>query len=231
MKKILIAEELYNLIRTHDSFLNRAGMQVVKAASNDELLKLHREGRADLIITQLDLPGMSIEHLASHLRDSAALRPIPLLIVCPNTKNAIEECSRCGATVVVLRPVNPLVLLAKAQQLLNIAWRETFRALINVEVEGLSGNSTFYCRSRDISVSGILLETEKLLEQGSKISCSFYLPDSAQVQATAEVVRTVKPPDQHAPRQYGLKFLQMNAAHRHALELFIHTKSLPSSNA
>ncbi len=86
----------------------------------------------------------------------------------------------------------------------------------------------FFCRSRDISVSGILLETDKHLHQGSTISCSFYLPESSHVQATAEVVRTVAPPDQKASRQYGMKFLQMNADHRRALEMFIHAKSLPS---
>jgi DNA-binding response OmpR family regulator len=231
MKKVLIAKELHSILLHQSSFLNRSGMQVFPFSSNDELLEVHRSVQADLIITQLDLPGMGTEQLFARMREEAGLHSAPLLMVCPNTGSAIEQCSRCGAAAVILRPVNPLVLLAKAQQLLAIAWRETFRALVNVVVEGHAGNSMFFCRSRDISVSGILLETEKRLDRGSRISCSFYLPESAQVQATAEVVRTVNPLDQKAPHQYGLKFLQMNAEHRRALEMFIHAKSLPSSNA
>ena len=227
MKKVLIAKDLHALLLPQNSFLNRAGMQMFTVSSNDELLEVHRSVQADLIITQLDLPGMSTEQVAYRIREDS-MRSAPILMVCPNTSNAIEQCGRCGAAAVIPRPVNPLVLLAKAQQLLAIAWRETFRALVNIVVEGHSGSSTFFCRSRDISVSGILLETEKLLHEGSTIACSFYLPESSQVQATAEVVRTVAPPDQKAPHQYGLKFLQMNAEHRRSIEMFIHSKSLPS---
>ncbi len=230
MKKVVIAHELYMMLKRQESFLNRSGMKVLAVASNDELLKMHQAERADLIITQLDLPGISTEQAADRIRQDAGMCTVKILMICPNTKNAIEQCLRCGAAAVILRPVNPLVLLAKAQQLLAIAWRETFRALVNVEVEGRAAGSTFYCRSKDISVSGILLETEQQLDKGSKISCSFYLPDSAQVQATAEVVRMVPAQDRNAPSQYGLKFLQMKEEHRRALELYIHSKALPSSD-
>jgi DNA-binding response OmpR family regulator len=228
MKKVLIAKDLHALLLSQNSFLSRTGMQVFPVSSNDELLEVHQSVQADLIVTQLDLPGMNIEQVTSRIREDANMRSAPILMVCPNTSNAIEQCGRCGAATVIPRPVNPLVLLAKAQQLLAIAWRETFRALVNIVVEGHAGSSMFFCRSRDISVSGILLETEKPLHQGSTISCSFYLPEASQVQATAEVVRSAAPPDQKAPYQYGLKFLQMNAEHRRALEMFIHSKSLPS---
>ena len=47
MKKILIAQEIIDILQQKNSFLERADMLVLAAASNDEALAIHRAERAD----------------------------------------------------------------------------------------------------------------------------------------------------------------------------------------
>ena len=119
MKKVLVAQELHALLKHENSVLNRADFAVFTAASNDELLSLHRAEQVNLIITQLDMPGMPTEQLCSVIRDEPNLRSVSLIMVCGNNPAAIEQSSRCRANAVLLHPVHPLLLVVKAQQLLG----------------------------------------------------------------------------------------------------------------
>ena len=161
MKKVLVAQELHALLKQENSILNRAEFTVFTAASNDELLNVHRAEQVNLIITQLDMPGMPTEQFCSVIREEANLRAVSLIMVCGNNPAAIEKSSRCRANAVLLRPVHPLLLIVKAQQLLEIASRDTYRVLLSATIEGRSQEDSFFCRSRNISATGILIETDK----------------------------------------------------------------------
>ena len=224
MKKVLIAQEVSSVLLQKNSFLNRSDVAVLTAASNDEALNIHRAEKADLIITQLDMPGMSIERFSSHISDELKSRRILMIMICMNSSNAIEQCSRCGAHAVFLRPLNPPLLLAKAQQLLDISWRVTYRVLLSATVKGKTGNDTFFCRSDDISPSGMLIETEKTLTPGSRVVCSLMLPDETSVQATGEVVRTIQQASGAAVNRYGVRFSNLPAETLRVLNGFIDKK-------
>ncbi len=177
-----------------------------------------------LIIAHLDLPGMSAELMCSRIRDDAVPRSVQIIMVCANNRTAIEQASRCRPNAVILRPVNTGILLSRAQQLLAVVWRETFRISITVTVQGNEKGGTFSCRSRDISLSGMLMETEQKLEKGDCISCSFVLPDSTKIMATGEIVRAMNGRGV-VMNHYGVQFVQMSAESRNALEKFINGKS------
>jgi len=207
------------------SFLHRSDIRIIPASSNDELLSLHRAEHADLIVTHLDLPGMNIEQLASLIAKDPALRTVQLLLVCANTPAAIEHCSRCNPSAVILRPVNPTLLLARAQQLLEIATRETFRVLISVAVEGAMGDSAFFCKSQDISATGMLIETDRPLPKGKKLTCTFCLPTGTRIQTKGEIVRTIDGDKGAGVNRYGVKFAKISGEDRIALETFVAERS------
>jgi len=229
MKKVLIGQDVHKTLRQKNSFLDRTDITIFTAASNDEALKIHHDERVHLIITELDMPGMSSEQLFSLIRKDAELRSVSVLMICPNTPAAIEQSSRCGANAVLLRPVNPAMLLAKAQQLLDIAWRETYRVLVSVEgnaiVQGNPLNTTFFCRSQNISTTGMLIETDKTLTQGDHVVCSFFLPDSIRIQATGEIMRILPQAAGSKAKQYGVKFSSLPSEARRALESFVDKKT------
>ncbi len=230
MKKVLMGQDMHKTLRQKNSFLDRTDVKIFTATSNDEALKIHREERVDLIIAELDMPGMSSEQLFSLIRKDAELRSVSVLMICPNTPAAIEQSSRCGANAVLLRPVDPAMLLAKAQQILEIALRETYRVLVSVEgnaiIHGNPLNTTFFCRSQNISTTGMLIETDKTLAQGDHVVCSFFLPDSIRIQAIGEIIRILPQASEASKtKQYGVKFSSLTSEARKALESFVDKKA------
>lgn len=228
MKKILVAQELHTLLKQENSLLNRADFTVLAAASNDELLKVHQAEQVNLIITQLDMPGMPTEQFCAAIRKEENLRAVSLILVCGNDPAAIEKSSRCKANAVLLRPVHPLLLVVKAQQLLEIASRDTYRVLLSATIEGQSRNNSFFCRSRNISATGILIETDRPLAEGARLSLSFFLPGTKQVQASGKIVRTLAPKKGEKDNQYGLMFTEIAPEARRLLMEFIGEKALKS---
>lgn len=232
MKKVLIGQDIHKTLRQKNSFLDRTDVKIFTATSNDEALKIHRKERVHLIIAELDMPGMqgmSTEKLFSLIRKDSELRSVSVLIICPNSPAAIEQSSRCGANAVLLRPVDPAMILSKAQQLLEIASRETYRVLVAVEgnaiIHGNPLNTTFFCRSQNISTTGMLIETDKTLAQGDHVVCSFFLPDSIRIQATGEIVRILPQASEAEAKRYGVKFSILTSEARQALESFVDKKA------
>jgi len=225
MKKVLIAQELDALLKKENSVLDRAEFTLFTGASNDELLEVHRAEKVNLIITELDMPGMPTEQFCSVIRDEAALRAVSLIMVCGNNPESIEKSSRCKANAVLLRPVHPLLLVVKAQQLLEIAARDTYRVLLSANIEGIAKQTSFFCKSRNISGTGILIETDKVLTEGTRLSLSFFLPDSKQVHATGKIVRTLAPQKGEKNNQYGLMFSEISPEAQHQLMTFVENKA------
>ena len=221
MKKIVIAQNINTILRKKNSFLDRADMRVFIVTSNDEVLQIHDAVRADLIIINLDMPGMSSEQLCSLLREKKEQDAVSIIIVCVDTKRAIEQSTQCGAKAVFPRPIKPAQLLAQAKTLLNLSWRETYRVLLNVTVEGSVSNNRFVCNTLDISLDGMLIETAQLFTLGDRLSCSFYLPNMTQIQIVGEIVRTIQPAPGVDGNWYGVHFLDLSPDAEKTLEAYI----------
>ncbi len=221
MKKVLIAKQVHSVLERDASFLSRQDVQVFIAESNDQALAVHRSERVDLIITHLNMPGMPTEQFCAVIREDFALRGVSIIMTCVNTPEAIRASSRCRANAVLLEPLHPVLLIAKAQQLLFIAARETVRVLLTANVDGSCGDESFYCRTRDISASGMLIETEKRLEEGARLTCQFYLPDATKIQASGKIIRIIDRNPVNETYQYGLMFTDIDREPRRALLAYV----------
>jgi DNA-binding response OmpR family regulator len=208
-----------------NSFLNRKDMKVFTAATNEDALKIHRAERVNLIITQLDMPGMPSEQFCSLIRDDANLRSVSMIMVCANTPEAIARSAQCRANAVLLQPVHPLLLMVKAQQLLDVAVRETLRVLLTANIDTHFSNGPFYCCSRNVSATGMLIETETALIEGARLSCLFYLPDAQKIQATGKIVRTIERAPGDDLYQYGLMFTDITPKVKKILENYVNKTS------
>ena len=228
MKKVLIAQDIHALLEPNYAFLNRTDIKVFTAATNDKALKIHLKERVNLIITQLDMPGMPSEQFCSLIREDANLRSTSMIMVCENTSAAIDQSKQCRANAVLPRPVHPIVLMEKAQQLLDIAARETLRVLLSARVESHMGGESFFCRSLDISATGMLIETDKPLVEGTLLSCLFYLPNAKKIQASGKIIRAIEPAPGDEDYRYGLMFTGISSEARQLLIEFIENQSLKS---
>ncbi len=228
MKKALLAPDIHFLLEQDSTFLDRTDMQVFIAATNDEVLKVHRAERVDLIMTKLDLPGMASEKLFDLIREDPSLRTVSVIMACANTPEAIKESSRCRVNAVMLEPLHPVLLMAKAEQLLDIAARETIRVLLGAIVNGRFGDEAFYCRTKNISATGMMIETRKHLAEGARLSCQFYLPDATSIQAAGKIVRIIQQASEAGEHQYGLMFTDVTPETKLLLTDYVESAKLRS---
>jgi len=218
-KKVLIVDGLRALLAKEKGILSRQDFLLFTANSGGEALSLHRKEKVDLIITGLDTEDMDGEAFCTAIRDDKELNQVSIIIVCANNRAEIERSSKCKANACVTRPVEPLKLLTEVGRLLDIQERKSYRVILKVTVDGKSGTASFFCSSRNVSASGILIETERSLEKGSRITCAFFLPKSEHIVAEGEIMRVVRNADNTF--QYGIRYIDLRPDHRSAIEEFV----------
>jgi len=224
MKKILIAEALKSYIAKEKSFLKREDITVYSAATTDDTLKIHRSEKVSLIISQVDMPGMSAEQLCAQIRNDEALRQVSLLMISPDTSSDRERASRCKPNAIMTLPINAAQLLEKMQLLLDIPWRGSFRVLLSVAVEGDDNGNAFFCGSENISSSGLLIETDRVISKNDRVTCKFFLPGSEQIVVRGEVVRIMKRDAGKDINQYGIRFLEIDQKAQTSIASFVKTR-------
>lgn len=225
MKKIVITQHLHEVLEQEKTFLSRDDIKVFIVATHDEALRLHQSEKADLIITHLNTPGMSCERFIARVREDAALRTVSVILVCANTPEAIKASSHYGANAVLLEPVHPILLIAKAQQLLFIAARESLRVILTAKVDGQSDEGPFYCRTLNVSASGMLIETDKRLDDGARLICQFFLPNAKRILFFGKIIRNIERMPLGEEYQYGLMFTDLTPEARKMLEAYVEETS------
>jgi len=228
MKKVLIARPVADLIGKNKGFLHRSDVRASIAETNDDILSFCRTERPDLVISQLDLPGRDSLGLFESLRDGGLLRNTALIMVHAGRPGEAELAQQCGADAVLRMPVTAAQLLKHAQLLLDIPLREPYRVLLSVKVEGKTDEKAFFCRSENISVTGLLLETERPLALKDRIECSFFLPGSRQLVVRGEIIRKVGSSGPTDASLYGVQFIALAPEIRAAIESFVEKKANPS---
>jgi c-di-GMP-binding flagellar brake protein YcgR len=103
--------------------------------------------------------------------------------------------------------------------LLEVQLTRTQRAIFRVRVLSKKGTVQFDCVSLDISITGILLETEHHLDIGDRIICRFTLPGASMIETEGDVVRSVKTPDSNY--RYGVQFVGLSLSSRREIERYV----------
>lgn len=219
MKKILLVNAARYFFDEGKNLLDRKDFQVLLAPTAMQALQIHRHEHANLVVADLELPDMGGDTLCTRIRDDAEARAVSFILVCQNNPLELARAASCGANICLQRPFRAQTLLDHVEKLLTITVRRGYRVLLRARVKGAKDDTVFFCTSQNISVSGILIETDRQLAPGEQISCSFYLPGAAQVTADGEVVRTEKTAE--GKQRCGIRFTGIAAAHAAAIEQFI----------
>ncbi len=191
--------------------------------SSRKALELHKSENMDLIVVNLDMPELNGDELCFLLRKDATMQQVSVIIVGTDSESDMNRFKRCQANAYVTRPIRPLQLLEKVSQLLDIQERKNYRVLLKVTVNGKSPTETFFCSSQNISTSGILIETDKVLQKGDSISCSFFLPGAERISADAEIVRIAQ--NGTGACHYGGRFINLRSQYRASIDSFVKSKS------
>jgi CheY-like chemotaxis protein len=222
MKKILIVDEIVTFIEKEKSILNRADFHIFTATSGKEALAIHKASGVDLIITDLDMPEFGGDRLCTAIRKDVTLKKVSIIVVCSGSKADFERIERCGANAYVTKPIKPVQLLEEVSRLLDVPERKSYRVILKVTVNGKDRSESFFCSSRNISTTGMLIETAKLLMKGDRLTCSFFLPNSDRITCAGEIVRSVQ---EEKGYQYGIRYIDLLEECRSAIESFIASRS------
>ncbi len=217
MKKIIIADQLRDSLGQQVSALAGYHNKIFYVKSGREALTIHSKEKADLIIIKPDFYDLTCEQLCELIRGHEDLKKVSILIVCSDRPSDIERCQRCGANDYI-QPATQSMFPRKATRLLNVSGRTNYRVIVKVSKSG-NNNAQIFCTSRDLSSSGMLLETDGLLHVGDNITCSFFLPKSIRIITKGEIVRIDKKEDGF--KNYGVKFIDIDPSIESQIAYFI----------
>jgi DNA-binding NtrC family response regulator len=117
-KRILVVEDEEKLRRVLELQLSSSGFDVDKAGSAEEGLKL--VDRADLVLTDLRLPGIDGLDLLGRIRRQSSATPVVVMTAFGTIETAVEAM-KAGATDFLLKPFSLDHLMAVVQKALEVS--------------------------------------------------------------------------------------------------------------
>jgi len=227
MKKILMASQYKTLLQKYSNLLVNWGVKLFTATSGTEALKLHKEHKFELIISDCELEGISVGTLCSLIRQSEDDWHVPIIIPCHNVPERIRRARLVGASDIVLKPVDPIKLLEAIGAHIGLNLIRAKRVKINIGVKIKTEGQELICFSRDISSTGILIKSDHFFKIGERITCNFTLPGFYNhVEAEGEIVRYMT--DLESNNLYGINFVSISASYRKVVIDYINSPSTAS---
>jgi two-component system cell cycle response regulator DivK len=118
--RILIIEDNEQNLYLATFLLEKNGSQVIPARSGPEGIELAARLHPDLVVLDIQLPGMDGYAVAQELRRNAALKDVPIVAV---TSYAMvgdrEKVMEAGCTGYIEKPINPDTFADEIEKHLN----------------------------------------------------------------------------------------------------------------
>ena len=224
MKNVLIVESAAKFLAESGIF-NNVGIRTFTAATNSELLEIHRREKMNLIINDALLPGPAAAVLCDTIRNDKALCDVSIITLCPDKASAARVSATCRVNAVFARPYSPEEIRSKAYVFLTAYPRATYRTAVTATVKNRGNNTPFFGRSENISASGMLLDSNRILFTNDVLSCSFFLPNRTRISLHGKVLRSEPHPLIKGLSRYGIKFVHPAGNTKSLIDSFARTWS------
>ena len=117
---ILIVDDEEDILELIGYNLTRDGYRVSTAMTGEQALHSARQGRPDLILLDLMLPGIDGLEVCRRLQSDPLTRAIPIIMVTAKGEDAdIVTGLELGADDYIVKPFSPRVLLARVRAVLR----------------------------------------------------------------------------------------------------------------
>lgn len=204
MKKIIIDRGVMKLLGCEDTIFRRGNISTFPVETAEEILEIHGIQRGDLIIAQESIPAMGGAGLCASLRKDIDLKNVSILIVTNGVADSVARWHAAGANAVVPKAFDPAQLFFKISELLVIPERKDLRVPLRASVTNERAEETFLAETRNISISGMLIETNHIFQEGDRLQCSFNIAHS-KIDLQCRVARV--PEQNPGGNLYGLSFV------------------------
>ncbi len=222
MKKIIIAEKVLKLIEGRDTIFKRGGIALLTARSAEEIYSLHGVKKADLIIVNYALPLMGAVQLCKEIRGNSLLKKVSIIVIGDREQMREAQCLKAGANAYIPDPNDPALLFSTVSELFLVPHRTDIRVPMRITIQGMEGNAAFRGVSQNLSISGMLLETDHAITKGERLTCTFSIANR-EIVAQCQVMREGK--SLSGRHQYGIKFVNLDTKSLIIIEHFVSVKS------
>ena len=118
-KRILVVEDQEDNRQIIRDLLSAKGYELVEATTGEEGLKLAATGKPDLILMDIQLPGMDGYEVTRRIKAKPELKHIPIIVVTSYALSGDDKKAfDAGCNGYVTKPFSPRVLLAKIREFL-----------------------------------------------------------------------------------------------------------------
>lgn len=129
MALIVVAEDEGSTLKLISVVLRNQGHHVLAADNGLDAWRLVREHRPDLIVSDINMPGLSGFELLQHLRDDTAMGQTPLILLTSlQERQDMRQGMVLGADDYLTKPLRPKELSEAVQAQLN---RRSMRAAVS----------------------------------------------------------------------------------------------------
>ena len=177
--KILVVDDTPHNVRLLDAILSSHGYTVRSASSGPEALEKVTAEPPDLVLLDIQMPGMNGYEVCRRLRDVPATQFLPVVMVTSSDSEVRADAIEAGADDFITKPFNQQELLARVRSLVRIkqfhdtiqtqaaelaAWNRTLEARVDDQVEELEKMSRLRRFLSPTLAEMILMQGESILE-------------------------------------------------------------------
>ena len=117
-KKILVVDDEPDILKSVAFILKKSGYEVFTAEDGEVGLEMVKRCMPDLILLDMRLPGKDGMEVCRSLKDDAAYKHIPIILLTASTGMGRQDLSKCGYDSFVLKPFQYNDLLAEIKTFL-----------------------------------------------------------------------------------------------------------------
>lgn len=119
MKKIVIVDdEMMNLVLEEHALADE--YQVICATSGEEALKAMNREVPDLVLLDIEMPGMDGKTVARIMKEDDRLKEVPIVFLTADSDPDTQiECLKLGAEDFVIKPFVPILMKKRIGRILE----------------------------------------------------------------------------------------------------------------
>jgi CheY-like chemotaxis protein len=219
MKKIILVSSSAAFLERNSHLLKRKEFLIFTVNSGAEAIRIHQDEQVNLVLAELHLSDMGGDRLCTLIRAMHPALNVAVILTCHDIEAELLRAEQSKPNAVMVRPIQPMQLVKAVERFLEFPLVRRKRASLKVDVVSRKGGATFSCQSLNISVMGVLVQSDCHLDIGDTLDCQFSLPGQNDIKVKGEVARTVQ--ILTGGRQYGIRFIDLSHDIYRKIECFV----------
>jgi CheY-like chemotaxis protein len=220
---ILIADEEEALRALEVACFERLGCIVRPASSLKQALAAARDGIFDVALISEGILGADCMEACASLREASGRQRLPIVLLSDAEMPEVFDADGAGGcSDFVPRSASQIDLVRRVANLLQIPPRRGLRTMVALAGPETRRKAEYLGHSRDISRTGILIETNRQLALEEQLPIKFLLPHGSSLVNALSVVTRVVRNTNSGRYEIGCRFLDIDNASQERIENYLH---------